>query len=81
MPHTDQLHTLEKFTRTSQQQIKYEVTVQDPGAYTAAWTSGLNLAWNDGQELFEYICQQSNYAGELMVGEMDKVDRTSPIVP
>jgi len=81
MPHTEQLHTIERFTRTSTQQIRYEVTVEDPGAYTAPWSSGLNLAWNDGQELFEYICQQSNYAGELMVGELNSVDRSSPIIP
>jgi hypothetical protein len=81
MPTTTQLHLLEKFTRVSTQQIKYEITVTDPGAYTAPWTSGFNLAYQDGQELFEYICQQSNYAGELMVGAGTKVDRTSPIVP
>ena len=81
MPHTDQLHTTERFTRTSLQQIRYDVTVDDPGAYTAPWSSGFTLAWNEGQELFEYICQQSNYAGELMVGEMNSVDRSSPIVP
>jgi hypothetical protein len=81
MPHTEQLHTIERFTRTSTQQIRYDVTVEDPGAYTAPWSSGLNLAWNDGQELFEYICQQSNYAGELMVGELNSVDRSSPIIP
>ncbi len=81
MPHTEQLHTVEKFTRTSVQQIRYEVTVEDPGAYTAPWSSGMTLGWNDGDELFEYICQQSNYAGELMVGELNSVDRSSPIVP
>ena len=81
MPHTEKLHTLEKFTRTSTQQIRYEVTVDDPGVYTAQWSSGMTLGWNPDQELFEYICQQSNYAGELMVGEMNSVDRSSPIVP
>jgi hypothetical protein len=81
MPHTEQLRTVEKFTRTSLQQIRYEVTVEDPGAYTAPWSSSMTLGWNDGQELFEYICQQSNYAGELMVGELNSVDRSSPIIP
>jgi hypothetical protein len=81
MPHTEKLHTIEKFTRTSLQQIRYEVTVEDPGVYTAPWSSSMTLGWNDGQELFEYICQQSNYAGELMVGELNSVDRSSPIVP
>jgi hypothetical protein len=33
-------------------------------------------------ELFEYVCQQANYAVELMVGgERSSVDRSSPIVP
>ena len=34
-----------------------------------------------GQELFEYVCQQANYASELMVGEADSVDRATTIVP
>ena len=81
LPHTEALHTLEKFTRTNQAQVKYEVTVDDPGAYTAPWTTTFNLRRENGQELFEYVCQQANYASELMVGDQTKVDRTSNIVP
>ena len=56
--------------------------LNDPGAYTAPFTGGFDLGWDAGIELFEYICQQSNYAGELMVGgERSNVDRSSPIVP
>ncbi len=80
-PHTDQLRTLERFTRTDFATIKYEVTIDDPGAYTKPWSSGFNLRWEAGTELFEYVCQQANYAHELMVGGHDKADRTSPIVP
>ena len=80
-PHTDKLHTLERFTRTDSNTIKYEVTVDDPGAYTAVWKSGFNLRWEDGTELFEYVCQQANYAPELMVGGEKSIDRTSSIVP
>ena len=36
----------------------------------------MNLRWEAGTELFEYQCQQANYAHELMVGEYKKVDRT-----
>jgi hypothetical protein len=81
LPHTEALHTLEKFTRVNQAQVKYEVTVDDPGAYTAPWTTTFNLRRENGQELFEYICQQANYAGTLMVGDKTSVDRTSEIVP
>ena len=67
-PHTNQLHTLEKFTRTNFDTLRYELTVDDPGAYTAKWGGATNLRWESGTELFEYVCQQSNYAGSLMVG-------------
>ncbi|HXH25887.1 MAG TPA: hypothetical protein VNI78_11595 [Vicinamibacterales bacterium] len=81
VPHTDKLHTIERFTRTDANTIVYEVIVDDPGAYTKPWKGGFNLRWQDGQELFEYICQQANYAHELMVGDHEKVERTSSIVP
>ena len=81
LPHTEKMRTTEKFTRIDNNTIKYEATVDDPGAYTKPWTGGFNLRWNEGQELFEYVCQQANYAGELMVGDMSKVDRSSSIIP
>jgi len=81
IPHTTQLHLIEKYTRTALDTMKYELTVDDPGAYTAPFTGTSNLRWESGTELFEYICQQENYASTLMVGEGTSVDRTSPIVP
>ncbi len=82
LPHTTQMHTIERFTRLNENAIDYKITVDDPGAYTANWEGGFALRWNPGQELFEYQCQQANYAHELMVGqESSSVDRSSPIVP
>jgi hypothetical protein len=69
MPHTEKLHTIEKFTRINSANVAYEVTVDDPGAYTAPWTAKFSLRWEPNQELFEYICQQANYASDLMTGE------------
>ena len=56
-------------------------TVTQAGAYTAPWTTTFNLRRENGTELFEYVCQQANYASELMVGDKTKVDRTSTIIP
>jgi hypothetical protein len=81
LPHTEKLHTIERFTRTNSLAIKYELTVDDPGAYTATWSTGFDLRWEDGTELFEYVCQQMNYAPELMVGGGKSIDRTSAIIP
>jgi hypothetical protein len=82
LPHTEALHTVERLTRTDDRQVTYELEVHDPNVYTAPFTGGFNLRWNGGTELFEYVCQQANYASELMVGsEQDHVDRSSTIVP
>jgi len=82
MPHTTQLHTIERFTRKDAETITFEITVDDPGAYTAPWKGGFDLGFDRGVELFEYSCQQANYAVELMVGGgRSSIDRTSPIVP
>jgi hypothetical protein len=81
LPHTEQLHTIERFTRTDKNTIDYKLTVDDPGAYLEPYTGGFTLRYNENQELFEYVCQQANYASELMVGDQKKVDRTSPIIP
>jgi hypothetical protein len=76
MPTTDKLHTIEKFTRTSYSQIKYEITIDDLGAYTAPWTSGFYLRWAPG-ESFEFVCQENNLAPELIMGD-DKIAVTGP---
>jgi hypothetical protein len=81
LPHTSRLHLIEKYTRTALDTMRYELTIDDPEAYTSTFTGVSNLRWENGTELFEYICQQENYAHTLMVGEGTKVDRSSPIVP
>jgi hypothetical protein len=81
LPHTNQLRTLERFTRLDLDNLRYELTINDPGAYTAPITGQVNLIWEEGTELFEYVCQQANYAHELMVGQGTSIDRRSPIVP
>ena len=81
MPHTEQLHFVERFTRTSDRMLTYEVTVDDPGAYTEVWSGGFYMRWSPGEELFEYVCQDNNFAAELMIGAETEVDRNSPIIP
>ena len=80
-PHTEKLHFIERFTRLNMNVIKYEVTINDSGAYTAPWNTGFTLRWSPGQELFEYVCQDNNHAPELMLGSEKFVDRSSRIVP
>jgi hypothetical protein len=80
-PHTDQLHLIERFTRIDSNNLKIEVTIDDPGAYTKTWTTGFFMRWLADDETMEYICQAGNRAAVMMVGTETGVDRSSPIVP
>ena len=81
LPHTEQLHMIERFTRTDSKTMQYRVTIEDPGAYTQAWSSSFDMGWDGEQELFEYICQENNLAADLLVGSQEQVDRQRRIVP
>ena len=59
LPHTEQLRLLERFTRTDFDTMKYEVTIEDPGAYTRSWSAGWNLRWVGGEELPRHLCQDN----------------------
>ena len=66
LPHTSQLHLTERVRRTDFDTLDYQVTIDDPGAYTAPWTSGYTLGFTKGSELFEYVCQENNLSPESM---------------
>ena len=59
-PHTDRLHVVERISRPDKNTLRYEATIDDPGAYTRPWTVSWNVAWNPTGELTEYICQENN---------------------
>jgi hypothetical protein len=80
-PHTERLHTVERVTRSDSASMRYEMTIDDPTVYTAPWKATFDMRWNEGVELFEYICQEANYAHDLMIGTLKTVDRTTPIIP
>lgn len=80
--HTPSLHTIEKLTRTNMNTIRYELTIDDPAAYTKVWSANpSNITLQAQEELFEYICQDNNQGATLMVGTGESVDRSSVIVP
>jgi hypothetical protein len=79
-PHTEDVHMIERLTRRDYNSMTYEVTLDDPNVYTEPWTGQFDLRWLPDTELFEYICQDNNFATDIMIGAEDDVDR-SRIVP
>jgi hypothetical protein len=66
LPHTDALHLTERFSRPDYDTLKYEVTVNDPKAYTKPWSGGFTVPWTytnwdgtPGGEIQEYLCQDN----------------------
>jgi len=58
---TSKLHVVERFKRTSPSTLEWQVTIDDPGAWTKPWTAKLLLRRAD-KTLFEYACHEGNYA-------------------
>jgi hypothetical protein len=59
LPHTDQLRLIERFTRVDFDTLRYDVTIEDSGAYTRPWSSGWTLRWVGGAELPVHFCQDN----------------------
>lgn len=71
LPHTEQLHTVERLSRPDFDTLRYEVTIDDPGAYTDTWTGGWFIKWVPGNEPFDYLCQENNLDAARMIGPQD----------
>jgi hypothetical protein len=55
------LHLVERFTRSEANTLQYEFTVNDPSAFTKPWTAQIPFARAEGP-IFEYACTEGNYA-------------------
>ena len=82
LPHTEAVHVTEYFKRVDAETIEYTFVMDDATAYEVPLEGRMTLSWREGDELFEFVCQQANYAVELMINpENPSAARTSPIVP
>lgn len=58
-PHTEKLHVVERYRRPDSGHLDYDVTIEDPGAYTKPFTMHGHSAITSG-ELMEYVCNENN---------------------
>lgn len=57
----EDLHVIERFTRTGPQTILYEFTIDDPSTWARPWTAQLVMGPAEG-EIYEYACHEGNRA-------------------
>src|SRR5262245_19555159 len=68
IPQSEALHIVERFTRVDRDTISYEVTIDDPRAYTQPWKVGIPLTRDPEYKMFEYACHEGNHAVENVLG-------------
>jgi len=59
LTHTDQLTLIERFSRPDLDTLNYEVSIDDPGAYTRPWKASWTMHWVADQELPRQLCQDN----------------------
>lgn len=55
-------HVTERFTRTSDTELLYKYTVDDPYYYTEAWRGEFTMLLSDHHHIYEYACHEGNYS-------------------
>jgi len=70
-PQSPKQHLVERYTRVDERTLKYEVTIDDPGAYSKPWTTSNTVRWRPGFELLENICQENEKDSRHMLSVPD----------
>ena len=70
--HSDQLHVIERYTRTSPDVISYEATIEDPEVFTRSWKISMPLyrRLEKNAQIMEFKCVE--FVEELMYGKFRK---------
>jgi hypothetical protein len=73
LPHTEGLHTIERYRRHNLGQLQVELTVTDPDAFANAWTATQDFQFGADTDMVEAFCEgdQSHWIGRLSDAEHD----------
>jgi hypothetical protein len=58
---TDAAVLTERFTRTSPNDLSYDLTVNDPKTWTLPWTLHMPYKQDPNYKIYEYACHEGNY--------------------
>jgi hypothetical protein len=56
--HSDELHVVERYTRTGQDTLTYEATIEDPKVFTRPWKIRMPLRLQKGMQIQEDECEE-----------------------
>ena len=73
---TDKLHVVERFTRTGPDTLQWQLTIDDPGAWTKPWTAMIPLRPSK-KAVYEYACHEGNYGLESILAGARREDKAA----
>ncbi|HVB54969.1 MAG TPA: hypothetical protein VNE63_00860 [Candidatus Acidoferrales bacterium] len=65
LPHSDQLHVIERITRPERDKLHVAITVDDPKAYTKPWSGYRELELQPGWHITEMMCEDNYTFNDL----------------
>jgi hypothetical protein len=74
---SDDARIVEKFTRTGQDSLQYEVTVNDPRTWTKPWKASFPLRRESSYGMFEYACHEGNHAMSNILSAARSADKAA----
>ena len=69
LPHSDELHVIERFKRPDLGHLEIEITMDDPKAFTKPHTFTRTYLLRPTWEIQEYVCNEFNVDAEHLVGK------------
>src|ERR1051326_5776943 len=80
MGSSENLHLIERFTRIAPDEIRYEMTVDDPTVWTRPWTAMVRLRRTE-EHVAEFACQEGNRPLEGILAGAGAQERAAEDVP
>jgi hypothetical protein len=71
---SENLHVIERFTRTGPDTILYRATIDDPSTFSKVWTLEYPFAATKGP-IYEYACHEGNYSLTDILGGARKKEQ------
>jgi hypothetical protein len=65
LPHSDQLHVVERISRPVHDKLRVDITVEDPKAYTHSWSGFRELELEPGWHITEMMCEDNYTFNDL----------------
>jgi len=69
LPHSDQLHVIERYSRPDLGHLDVEITLEDSKAFTKSHSFKRTYLYRPNWEIKEYVCNEFNVDAEHLVGK------------